>query len=78
MHFVYVLESLNYKEWYVGVTNNIERRLSEHNDGQSIHTSQYRPWKLRTYVAFNDRNRAESFELYLKSHSGRAFTAKHF
>lgn len=78
MHFVYVLESFDGHHWYVGVTDNPERRLVEHNAGQSIHTNKYRPWKMRTYVTFIDRKRAEEFERYLKSHSGRAFTAKHF
>ncbi|TSC79170.1 MAG: excinuclease ABC subunit C [Candidatus Peregrinibacteria bacterium Gr01-1014_25] len=49
----------------------------EHNSGQSIHTNRFKPWKLMTYVTFDNRQKAESFERYLKSHSGRAFAKKH-
>ena len=77
MFFVYSLESEDGIHWYVGITEDIGRRLEEHNSGKSIHTNKYRPWKLQSYTAFIDQKRAESFERYLKSHSGRAFAEKH-
>ena len=77
MHFVYSLESDDQKHWYVGLTDDLDRRMAEHNSGKSSHTSKFGRWKLKTYTAFQDRNRAETFERYLKSHSGRAFTKKH-
>lgn len=77
MHVVYVLESGDRKHWYFGVTNNIKRRIEEHNSGKSTHTNKYKPWKLRMMATFQDRSQAEVFELYLKSHSGRAFMKKH-
>ena len=76
MHFVYVLESGDQNHWYVGVTDDVVRRLAEHNAGQSIHTNKYRPWNVRSYVAFEDEMKAGAFEQYLKSHSGRAFAKK--
>jgi putative endonuclease len=78
MHYVYIIQSLDGRHWYVGVTNNIQRRLIEHNTGHSIHTTKYQKWNLQTYIAFTERQKAEEFEEYLKSHSGRAFTKKHF
>lgn len=78
MHFVYVLESADSYHWYFGVTNDVKRRLAEHNGGKSIHTNKFKPWSLRLCVTFKDRNRAEEFEIYLKSHAGRAFMKKHF
>lgn len=77
MHYVYVLESKTTSHWYIGVTNDLRRRLYEHNSGKSVHTNKYRPWKIRLYVTFENRNQAEEFEKYLKSHSGRAFMSKH-
>lgn len=50
--------------------------LADHNSGKSAHTSKYMPWKLVTYVAFSDRQKAEAFERYLKSGSGHAFATK--
>jgi putative endonuclease len=79
MHYVYILQSLDTPEhFYVGYTTDLKARLADHSDGKSIHTNKFRPWKLRTYVAFEDRKKAEAFELYLKSKSGRAFATKRF
>jgi predicted GIY-YIG superfamily endonuclease len=79
MQYVYILESeKNAKHWYVGVTNNLELRLVEHNAGDSFHTNKFKPWRVKNYITFNDRKKAEAFEDYLKSQSGRAFTKRHF
>ena len=78
MVFTYVLKSEYSNHWYVGVTSNARRRLAEHNAGKSVYTQKFRPWKLRMCVTFQMREKAEKFERYLKSHSGRAFMKKHF
>ncbi|KKW39609.1 hypothetical protein A2454_06190 [Candidatus Peribacteria bacterium RIFOXYC2_FULL_55_14] len=77
MPYVYYLESENEKHWYIGMTNDIRRRLTEHNGGKSIHTNKHKPWKLRMAVSFVSYTKAKEFEEYLKSHSGRAFVKKH-
>jgi putative endonuclease len=77
MYFTYVLESDQGNHWYFGVTNNINRRISEHNSGKSAHANKYKPWKLRFCASFIDRPCAEKFEKYLKSHAGRAWMSKH-
>jgi predicted GIY-YIG superfamily endonuclease len=78
VYYVYLVESLsNCGQRYVGITVDLRRRLQEHNDGKSLYTSKFTPWKLTTYVAFSDRIKAESFERYLKSGSGHAFANKH-
>lgn len=46
------------------------------NAGEVLHTSKFRPWRVRSYVAFSDEKLAISFEKYLKSHSGCAFAKK--
>jgi predicted GIY-YIG superfamily endonuclease len=76
-HYVYILTSRSGRP-YVGMTTNLKRRLAAHNAGLSSHTAKYRPWRFRVSVAFPCLARAAAFERYLKSHSGRAFTAKHF
>jgi putative endonuclease len=58
------------------VTSDLKQRLADHNAGKSPHTSKYVPWKLVTYVAFSDAERADVFERYLKSGSGHAFARK--
>lgn len=76
---VHILRSEE-KPWryYTGVTSDLEARLASHNAGHSTHTATGRPWTIVTFVAFADAARAEAFEAYLKSGSGRAFAIRHF
>jgi predicted GIY-YIG superfamily endonuclease len=79
MFYVYILQSEIFPEkFYVGATTDLKKRLSEHNSGKSIHTNKFKPWIVRTYMGFDDQQRAEQFERYLKSSSGRAFMSKRF
>jgi len=78
MKYVYILENMNSEHFYVGVTDDLRARLAKHNAGEVPHTSKYRPWRLRTYTAFDDEHRAAAFEKYLKSGSGRSFAKRHF
>jgi predicted GIY-YIG superfamily endonuclease len=77
MKYVYILQSLKFPEnYYVGLTVNLKERLHYHNSGRVLHTLKYKPWRIKTCVAFSDEKRAISFEKYLKSASGRAFAKK--
>jgi predicted GIY-YIG superfamily endonuclease len=76
--FVYILRSVNHADKiYVGMTNDLQRRLEEHNAESQIYSRRYAPWKLIGYVALPDRLHAARFEKYLKSPSGKAFAHKH-
>ena len=47
MHYVYVLESERSGRWYIGMSENPEKRLrEEHNAGHVRATRGYRPYKL--------------------------------
>jgi putative endonuclease len=46
MVIIYVLESLVVKKFYVGMTEDLNTRLKEHNAGRSKFTSAYKPWKI--------------------------------
>jgi putative endonuclease len=77
-YYVYLIESLSAQgERYFWMTSDLKQRLQERNAGKSSHTSKFRPWKLKTYIAFTDRAKAGAFERYLKSCSGHAFARKH-
>ncbi len=79
MHYAYVIESLEQPgRLYRGSTRNVEERLAHHNAGKCRHTSKYRPWKLKLYIAFESKELAQRFERYLKSGSGHAFANRHF
>jgi predicted GIY-YIG superfamily endonuclease len=77
MKYVYLLESINYPDQsYVGMTDDLKVRFASHNAGRSPHTAKFRPWRLVTYIAFADQQKAVKFERYLKTASGRAFANK--
>mgnify|MGYP006297130591 CR=1 FL=1 len=79
MHCVYLLRSEKQPtQTYVGLTQDMEKRLRSHNEGANRHTAKYRPWKLVCYTAFSSRERAAEFEQYLKVGSGHAFAKRHF
>ncbi|MFA6216502.1 MAG: GIY-YIG nuclease family protein [Candidatus Omnitrophota bacterium] len=79
MYIVYILTSKKYPlRYYIGITQNLERRIQEHNSGDSLYTKRYMPWGLQTYIAFKRKARAEEFEKYLKSGSGFAFLKRRF
>ena len=76
---MYVLQSIECpNRYYTGVTYDAQRRLQEHNDGQSIHTNKYKPWQMSVCLGFMDDAKAYAFERYLKSGNGRIFANKHF
>ncbi len=78
-HYVYILESTaNANHFYTGLTEDLHERLRKHNAGEVAHTAKFKPWRIKTAIAFGDRERAAAFERYLKSGSGRAFAQKHF
>jgi predicted GIY-YIG superfamily endonuclease len=79
MFYTYILERVaNPSEFYRGHTNDLKRRLAEHNAGKCSHTSKCRPWKVKFYAAFETLGLAREFEHYLNGGSGHAFAKKHF
>jgi predicted GIY-YIG superfamily endonuclease len=76
-HYVYLLNSVAHpNRYYVGSTSDLKARLAKHNRGEVFHTSKSVPWKIKTAIAFTDREKGIAFERYLKSPSGRAFAKK--
>jgi len=77
MKYVYILQSaFDSERYYTGITDDLEKRIKKHNTGEVSHTSKFKPWKLKTYIAFSDEKQAFGFEAFLKSGSGRAFVKK--
>ncbi|MEA3427918.1 MAG: GIY-YIG nuclease family protein [Thermodesulfobacteriota bacterium] len=76
-YYVYILQSENdHNRFYTGFTKNLDIRLTYHNNGRCPHTSKFKPWRIKTAIAFTDREKALDFEKYLKTSSGRAFVKK--
>ena len=76
-YFVYVIELTNQKN-YTGHTNNLERRLREHQTGKSPYTRKYKFNKLLYSKACNTRADAMKWEKFLKSGKGREWLKQKF
>jgi len=66
MYYVYVLCSSKDKKLYIGRTNNLRRRLAEHNEGISFATASRRPFVLTYYEAYAAESDAVHRENSLK------------
>lgn len=71
MFTVYILQSISYHKFYTGFTEDIERRLSEHNAGKSKFTSAFRPWRVGYTEKVKTRDEARKLEKYYKSAAGK-------
>ena len=75
--YVYIIQSQTDKnKYYTGYTENLENRIKKHNEGGCPYTSEHKPWKIKTAIAFTDKTQAKDFEKYLKTSSGRTFAKK--
>ena len=71
MYFVYVLYSVDFNRHYIGMTDNYERRLLQHNNGLTSSTKSFIPWIIVLIEEFKSREKARLREKYLKSAAGR-------
>ncbi|MFA6476304.1 MAG: GIY-YIG nuclease family protein [Candidatus Paceibacterota bacterium] len=71
MFYVYVLKSLKDDNIYLGSTDDLRRRLSDHNTGKVPSTKARRPFELRYYEAYHKESEARHREASLKK-DGRA------
>ena len=70
MHYIYIL-LLSNKDLYKGSTDNLKRRVSEHNQRKVESTKNYLPAKLIHYEAYLDKKDAQRREKFLKTTEGR-------
>lgn len=77
MHYVYIIRSTSHPdETYIGYSTDLKQRIIDHNNGLSKHTSKFMPWDLLWAGIFQTKEKAQAFEKYLKTASGRAFRNK--
>lgn len=77
MNYVYVLQNKEGR-WYIGQTDNLEMRLSRHNNNQVKSTKNRGPWQIIYTESFDSRAKAMQREEYLKSGRGRSFLKNKF
>lgn len=73
MYYVYVLTSGSRNYIYVGITDNLERRINQHNAGYNKTTRAYRPFSVLLTENYPSRIEARAREKYLKSGVGKEF-----
>lgn len=73
MEYVYVLQSGKDHKLYVGLTNDLRKRLQEHNQGKVFATRARRPLALTYYEACKNREDAKGREKYLKTAWGKRY-----
>lgn len=71
MHYLYILLSLKDNKFYIGATNNLTRRINEHNNGKVFSTKGRRPLKLIYYSAFLNEKDTVASEKYFKTTRGK-------
>jgi len=70
--YVYILFSRKDGELYIGYTEDLKSRLSDHFKGRVIATKHRRPIVLIHYEAFTGKKDAKAREVFLKSGFGRS------
>ncbi len=76
MYYVYILRSIKDNLLYTGYTNDISRRIAEHNRGYVQSTRRRRPLNLIYYEAYIEKADAINREVFLKSGSGKRYLKK--
>lgn len=66
MFYVYALKSKKDGKLYIGYTNDLKRRVEEHNSGKNISTKFRRPFELVYYEAYKSEDDAKHREDMLK------------
>ncbi len=66
MWTAYIFKSKNYKWFYVGSTNNLEKRIAEHNRGRVESTRIKKPLTLVYRIDFATEKEARAYEMKIK------------
>ena len=73
VYYVYIIQNIKDKKFYTGITNNLDRRLKEHNKGKNYSTKNRGSFQLVYSEKYFSRNDARKREKFFKSGIGREF-----
>ena len=73
MHYTYILKSKIIDKYYIGSTDNPQRRLILHNEGHSVSTKAYIPWDLVYLETFATKTEALKREKHLKKMKSKKY-----
>lgn len=72
----YILKSLEYNKTYVGHTADLDKRIKQHNNGNSTYTKRYMPWRVMHTETFIEESESIKKEKYFKTSAGRRWMKK--
>ena len=73
MFYTYIIYSECIDRYYIGSTENLDRRLNDHNGGRTSSTRGKGPWTLKWSKQFSTRSEAVSEENRLKARKSRIY-----
>ena len=73
MYYTYVLISKKDGRFYTGYTDNLNKRLAEHNKAKVLSTKSRLPMLLIYYEVCKNKEDAKAREKYLKSGMGKKY-----
>ena len=71
MYYLYILKSKIIDKYYIGISQNPQKRIKYHNTFEKGFTSRYRPWEIVYTKKFNNKNLAMKAEKKLKNWKSR-------
>ena len=77
MFYVYILYSSSLERYYVGSTDNVEKRLNQHNSGRGNFTSKGCPWTLISKFECKERSEAMRLEIQIKKRGIKRYLQDH-
>ncbi len=72
-YFVYILKSLRNGRYYVGYTNDLTRRLGQHNSGRTKSIKHWSPFEVVYKEEYDNASLARKREYYIKSQKSRKY-----
>jgi len=73
---VYILQSSKNERYYIGSTNDVSRRIREHNIGKVIATKFIAPLELKVFIRCKSLEEARRAERRLKQYKSRIIIEK--
>lgn len=70
MNYTYILWSSRFHKYYIGSTNNLVKRVKEHNSGKSAYTKKGIPWRIIKVEEYLTKKEAYKREMEIKSYKG--------
>ena len=72
-YYIYILRSLKDKQFYTGYTNDLKKRLQDHQNGQVKSTKNRLPVELVYFEGCKNQQDATRREKYLKTTYGKRY-----